>query len=133
MRSRRAPADLPDPHLSAADTDDHAAILAVAPSEHATQDSPAGAPSAATHALAVAAPSDPHTGCASAGCAEHTAIHACVFVLAALVAFSTLVLLYRLGDTVETARRVSRTWRGRRTRPPLWTVLTFSQLAILRI
>ncbi|MFI1238019.1 hypothetical protein [Nocardia salmonicida] len=114
----------PDPQLSAAPTDEHAMILAT---EHA-----AALPEASP-TLPVAAPSDPHTGCGAAGCDEHAAVHACVFVLAALAIALTLVLLYRLGDTSEATRHPSRAWRGRRTRPPPWTVLTLSQLAILRI
>ncbi len=113
----------PDHHLSAAPTDEHATILAT---EHAAL--PEASPM-----LPVVAPSDPHTGCGAAGCHEHAAVHACVFVLAALAIALTLVLLYRLGDASEATRHPSRAWRGRRTRPPPWTVLTLSQLAILRI
>ncbi|WP_194826639.1 hypothetical protein [Nocardia sp. XZ_19_231] len=114
----------PDHQLSASPTDEHAAILAT---EHAV------ALPEASPTLPVAAPSDPHTGCGAAGCDEHAAVHACVFVLAALAIALTLVLLYRLGDASEATRHPSRAWRGRRTRPPPWTVLTLSQLAILRI
>ncbi|MFD3702890.1 DUF6153 family protein [Nocardia sp. NPDC058658] len=108
------PADHFDPAPSA--TDHHAT------GDHSAQVSPA-----------FAAPADPHTGCGSAGCDEHSAVHGCVFILAALAIALTLVLLYRLGDTAETARRTPRIWRGSRARPPPWTVLTLSQLAILRI
>ncbi|MEU4323539.1 hypothetical protein AB0F85_11785 [Nocardia fluminea] len=113
-----------------AGTDEHAADHATG---HSAPDTSvlAGAPSPAT--LPVAAPADPHTGCGAAGCDEHAAVHACVFVLAALAIALTLVLLYRLSDTSEAARHSSRAWRGRRERPPPWTVLTLSQLAILRI
>ncbi|MGC4990020.1 hypothetical protein [Nocardia salmonicida] len=114
----------PPDHRSEAPTDEHATILAT---EHA-----AALPEASP-TLPVAAPSDPHTGCGAAGCDEHAAVHACVFVLAALAIALTLVLLYRLGDTSEATRHPSMSWRGRRTRPPPWTVLTLSQLAILRI
>ncbi|MFE9785229.1 hypothetical protein ACFYO7_07610 [Nocardia salmonicida] len=114
----------PDPQVSAAPTDEHAAILVTEHAAALAEESPT---------LPVAAPSDPHPDCGAAGCDEHAAVHACVFVLAALAVALTLVLLYRLGDTVEAARRPSRAWRGRRTRPPPWTVLTLSQLAILRI
>ncbi|MEV6660521.1 hypothetical protein [Nocardia fluminea] len=112
-------------------TDEHAADHAT---EHSAPDTAvlAGAPSTAA-TLPVAAPADPHTGCGAAGCDEHAAVHACVFVLAALAIALTLVLLYRLSDTAEAARHSSRAWRGRRERPPPWTVLTLSQLAILRI
>ncbi|MEV0852875.1 hypothetical protein [Nocardia fluminea] len=114
-----------------AGTDEHTADHAT---EHSAPDSPvlAGAPPAAA-TLPVAAPADPHTGCGAAGCEEHAAVHGCVFVLAALAIALTLVLLYRLSDTAEAARHPSRAWRGRRERPPPWTVLTLSQLAILRI
>ncbi|MFJ2664605.1 hypothetical protein ACIO14_09660 [Nocardia fluminea] len=118
-----------DPRLTG--TDAHAADHAT---EHSAPDTSvlAGAPSTSA-TLSVAAPADPHTGCGAAGCDEHAAVHACVFVLAALAIALTLVLLYRLSDTAEAARHSSRAWRGRRERPPPWTVLTLSQLAILRI
>ncbi|PKV79759.1 hypothetical protein ATK86_4172 [Nocardia fluminea] len=114
-----------------AGTNEHSADHAT---EHSTPDSPvlAGAPPAAV-TLPAAAPADPHTGCGATGCEEHAAVHGCVFVLAALAIALTLVLLYRLGDTAEAARHTSTAWRGRRERPPPWTVLTLSQLAILRI
>lgn len=121
--------DHSDPRLSATPPDEHAAILA---SEHSAQDT-AAVVSEVAATLAVATPSDPNTGCGAAGCDEHAAVHACVFVLAALAIALTLVLLYRLGDTAEADRHATRTWRGRRERPPPWTVLTLSQLAILRI
>ncbi|MFF2084687.1 hypothetical protein ACFVVM_12975 [Nocardia sp. NPDC058176] len=73
------------------------------------------------------------TGCGAPGCSEHAAVHACVFILAAFAIALSLVLLYRLGDTSAEARSVSKISRGRRRRPPPWTVLTLSQLAILRI
>ncbi|WP_446225727.1 hypothetical protein ACTWPB_12035 [Nocardia sp. IBHARD005] len=129
-----APSDHSDPRVSAAPTGDHAAVLAPAPADHSALDigvPTEPAPIDSTHPIA--APSDPNTGCGAAGCDEHTAVHACVFVLAALAIALTLVLLYRLGDTAEAARRTPRIWRGRRMRPPPWTVLTLSQLAILRI
>lgn len=126
-----APSDHENPRLSAAPTDEHAAVLAPDHSTPGTVVLAEAAPFDSTRPIA--APSDPHTGCGAAGCDEHTAVHACVFVLAALAIALTLVLLYRLGDTVEAARRTPRIWRGRRMRPPPWTVLTLSQLAILRI
>ncbi|MFC6014076.1 DUF6153 family protein [Nocardia lasii] len=87
-----------------------------------------------THTAVVepAAPAD-HTDCGDSGCGDHAAVHPCVFVLVALAIAGTLVLLYRLADTAAAARRGRRIWRGRRERPPPWTVLTLSQLAILRI
>ncbi|MFD6399380.1 DUF6153 family protein [Nocardia sp. NPDC060249] len=112
-------------HADSGSADGHPAF------DHSTQVL-AGAPSTDS-TLPVATPADPHTGCGAAGCDEHAAVHACVFVLTALAVALTLVLLYRLGDTAETARHPSRAWRGRRERPPPWTVLTLSQLAILRI
>ncbi|MDO3648163.1 DUF6153 family protein [Nocardia mangyaensis] len=72
-------------------------------------------------------------GCGAPGCSEHTAVHACVFILAAFAIALSLVLLYRLGDGSAEARSVSKISRGRRRPPPPWTVLTLSQLAILRI
>lgn len=125
-----APPDHSDPP-AATPVDEHVTVPAIA---HPARDTPALAGAPFTDStLLIAAPDDPHTGCGAAGCDEHTAIHACVFVLAALAIALTLVLLYRLGDTVEAARRPTRAWRGRRERPPPWTVLTLSQLAILRI
>ncbi|MGW6623089.1 DUF6153 family protein [Nocardia sp. NPDC055002] len=123
--------DHSDPRPAAAPTGEHAGVLAI---DHSGQDISvlAGAPSTDSTVL-IAAPADPHTGCGAAGCDEHAAVHACVFVLAALAIALTLVLLYRLGDTSEAARQPSTAWRGRRERPPPWTVLTLSQLAILRI
>ncbi|MFE5478555.1 DUF6153 family protein [Nocardia sp. NPDC056541] len=120
--------DHSDPRSAAAPPDQHAVFPAI---DHSTQDL-AEVPSTGS-TLSIAAPADPHTGCGAAGCDEHSAVHACVFVLAALAIALTLVLLYRLGDTSEAARQPSRAWRGRRERPPPWTVLTLSQLAILRI
>lgn len=73
------------------------------------------------------------TGCGAPGCSEHAAVHACVFILAAFAIALSLVLLYRLGDTSAEARSASKISRGRHRRPPPWTVLTLSQLAILRI
>lgn len=90
----------------------------------------AASPAAATMPLA---PDQRDTGCGAAGCDEHSAVHSCVFVLVALVLAATLVLLYRLTDVEAAAARAVRTWRGRRERPPPWTVLTLAQLAILRI
>ncbi|MEU3014742.1 hypothetical protein [Nocardia asteroides] len=90
----------------------------------------AASPAAATTPLA---PDQRDTGCGAAGCDEHSAVHSCVFVLVALVLAATLVLLYRLTDVEAAAGRAVRTWRGRRERPPPWTVLTLAQLAILRI
>ncbi|MEV0331772.1 hypothetical protein [Nocardia sp. NPDC050717] len=79
---------------------------------------------------------DPHAGagCGAAGCDEHAAVHSCVFVLVALAAAMALVLLYRLTDDLAAiVAAAARPWRGRRERPPPWTVLSLAQLAILRI
>ncbi|MFE6919677.1 DUF6153 family protein [Nocardia sp. NPDC057663] len=90
-----------------------------------------------TIVLAAAPAEDRHgadTGCGAAGCGEHAAVHSCVFVLAALAFALTLVLLYRLTNDIATTGHASaRPWRGRRERPPPWTVLSLAQLAILRI
>ncbi|MFB7876167.1 DUF6153 family protein [Nocardia sp. NPDC056064] len=80
-----------------------------------------------------ATPAPVDTDCGAAGCTEHAGIHGCVFVLAALAAALTLILLYRLGDGAAIVRSAQLIWRGRRERSPPWTVLTLSQLAILRI
>ncbi|MFE1592634.1 hypothetical protein [Nocardia sp. NPDC058705] len=130
----------PVTHLDRAhpiDTAHHPDAMAVeAAPTHTTEHFPtliAETPPDSTLTLPIAAPADPHTGCGAAGCDEHTAVHGCVFILAALAIALTLVLLYRLGDAAEAARRTPRIWRGSRARPPPWTVLTLSQLAILRI
>ncbi|MEV0059297.1 hypothetical protein [Nocardia sp. NPDC050718] len=74
------------------------------------------------------------SGCGASGCDERAGIHGCVFVLAALAAALTLVLLYRLSDDgTAGGTTATRPWRGRRERPPPWTVLSLAQLAILRI
>lgn len=108
----------------------------------AVRDVPTGGPihfSAPTTdiVLAAAPAEDEHgtdTGCGAAGCGEHAAVHSCVFVLAALAVALTLVLLYRLtNDTAAIGHATARPWRGRRERPPPWTVLSLAQLAILRI
>jgi hypothetical protein len=116
-------------HADSRSADEHPEVRTI---DHYHPSVLAGVPSADS-TVPIAAPTDPHTGCGAAGCGEHAAIHACVFVLAALAIALTLVLLYRLADTAEAARHPSRAWRGRRERPPPWTVLTLSQLAILRI
>ncbi|MFE7720154.1 hypothetical protein ACFU44_14060 [Nocardia rhizosphaerihabitans] len=109
----------------------------------AAHDAPAGGgpihfSDPATDIVLAAAPAeDKHgtdTGCGAAGCGEHAAVHSCVFVLAALAVALTLVLLYRLtNDTAAIGHATARPWRGRRERPPPWTVLSLAQLAILRI
>lgn len=108
----------------------------------AVRDVPTGGPihfadPATDIVLAVAPAEDKHgadTGCGAAGCGEHAAVHSCVFVLAALAVALTLVLLYRLtNDTAAIGHATARPWRGRRERPPPWTVLSLAQLAILRI
>ncbi|MFC4125674.1 DUF6153 family protein [Nocardia rhizosphaerae] len=72
--------------------------------------------------------------CGGSGNDEHAAVRPCVFVLVALTTALTLVLLYRLGaETAPNALAATRPWRGRRERPPPWTVLSLAQLAILRI
>ncbi len=101
-------------------------------------DSRLAAAAAGSDATHIARPGDDKhamgSGCGASGCDERAGIHGCVFVLAALAAALTLVLLYRLTDDDSTGGgAAARPWRGRRERPPPWTVLTLSQLAILRI
>ncbi|MEU4600751.1 DUF6153 family protein [Nocardia sp. NPDC023988] len=72
-------------------------------------------------------------GCGSGGCTERAAVHGCVFILVALAIVLGWMLLTRLTEDADAIRRAGRTWRGRRERPPPWTVLSLSQLAILRI
>ncbi|MEV0686067.1 DUF6153 family protein [Nocardia sp. NPDC050378] len=76
---------------------------------------------------------EPDHGCGSDGCGQHAAVHGCVFVLVALSVLLGWMLLSRLTEDGDAIRRATRTWRGRRERPPPWTVLSLSQLAILRI
>ncbi|MGW4718650.1 hypothetical protein [Nocardia sp. NPDC004260] len=73
--------------------------------------------------------------CAGGGCdSEHSALHGCVFILAASIALAALVLLRRLAfDRPSGGAARPRHWRARRARPPPWTVLTLAELAILRI
>ncbi|MGW5374655.1 hypothetical protein ACWESM_04380 [Nocardia sp. NPDC003999] len=73
--------------------------------------------------------------CAGGGCdGEHSALHGCVFILAASIALAALVLLRRLAfDRPGGGAARPRHWRARRARPPPWTVLTLAELAILRI
>ncbi|MFE3543578.1 DUF6153 family protein [Nocardia sp. NPDC059177] len=103
----------------------HSAVFTTAHTEHT------GAHVTHTQDAATAPPVD--TDCGAGGCAEHAGIHGCVFVLAALLAALTLVLLYRLGDSAVLVRAALLVWRSTRERSPPWTVLTLSQLAILRI
>ncbi|UGT57699.1 hypothetical protein [Nocardia asteroides] len=133
------------PHAGRADTE--TMTLPVGPATGTTADdhaavapSSAAAPAAGLMPVAVpntSAPAeDPHagSGCGSAGCDEHAAVHSCVFVLVALAAAMALVLLYRLTDDLAAiVAAAARPWRGRRERPPPWTVLSLAQLAILRI
>ncbi len=106
----------------------HSAVFATAHAEHPT---PAHHSAEAVTDTAPTPPAD--TDCGAGGCTEHAGIHGCVFVLVALAAALTLTLLYRLGDGAATVRTALLIWRGRRERPPPWTVLSLSQLAILRI
>ncbi|MGK8522199.1 hypothetical protein ACRS6B_11875 [Nocardia asteroides] len=73
--------------------------------------------------------------CAGGGCdGAHGGLHGCVFILAALIALATLVLLHRVAaDRPGNGATRPRHWRPRRERPPPWTVLTLAELAILRI
>ncbi len=102
----------------------HSAVFTTAHAEH---------PAPAHHAVLTEDAPPVDTDCGAAGCAEHAGIHGCVFVLVALLAALTLTLLYRLGDGAALVRSALLIWRGRRERSPPWTVLTLSQLAILRI
>ncbi|PWV79646.1 hypothetical protein DFR69_102711 [Nocardia neocaledoniensis] len=120
----------PTPSATGTVVDDHAAVA------------PSSATASAVGMMPVATPNttapagDPHagSGCGSAGCDEHAAVHSCVFVLVALAAAMALVLLYRLTDDLAAiVAAAARPWRGRRERPPPWTVLSLAQLAILRI
>ncbi|NMN94767.1 DUF6153 family protein [Antrihabitans stalactiti] len=91
------------------------------------------------HSLAMAdvgatiSASDP---CLDDGCdTGHAMVHACVFVLSTVALMVVLTLLWWIG--IDRVRRVLPSKllfrSGRRGRAPPWTVLTLSELSILRI
>ncbi|MBY8854959.1 hypothetical protein K7711_00550 [Nocardia sp. CA2R105] len=71
-------------------------------------------------------------GCADC-CVLPGGVHACVFILTALVLLLGLALLGRVGDDADASARTVRGWAARRARPPPWTTLSLAELSILRI
>ncbi|QLY32653.1 DUF6153 family protein [Nocardia huaxiensis] len=84
---------------------------------------------------AMAATSPGHQAAPACGdCGAHAAVHACVFVLAALLLGVGLILLGWAGLRRDPPATVqARRLRRSRARPPPWTHLTLAELAILRI
>lgn len=81
-----------------------------------------------------AAPIHTDFGCDMAGCGAHAGLHGCVFILVAAGFVLALVLLYRVPATGPGPRRALPGFRrAPRERAPPWTVLSLSQLSILRI
>ncbi|WP_307719354.1 DUF6153 family protein [Nocardia mexicana] len=80
-------------------------------------------------------PARADTGANCEGCGgTHGGMHACVFVLAALVLALGLAVLAWVGfGGRDTGRQATSRQAFRRARPPPWTVLSLSELAILRI
>ncbi len=83
------------------------------------------------HAIAPAVQTSMSDAC---NCNGHSGFHACVFVMTALLAIAGLALLYWLGVTPQenVQARIRQALRRRQRAPP-WTVLTLSQLSLLRI
>lgn len=73
--------------------------------------------------------------CADGGCGgDHSGMHACVFVLAALLLGLGLALLAWIGlARGDTANPKVRMPRAAQARPPPWTVPSLAELSILRI
>jgi hypothetical protein len=72
-------------------------------------------------------------GCADGCCVMCGGMHACVFILTALVLILGLALLGRVGSDTDAAARLGRGWAIRHARPPPWTMPSLSELSILRI
>lgn len=72
-------------------------------------------------------------GCADGCCVMRGGMHACVFILTALVLILGLALLGRVGSDADAAARLGRGRVIRHARPPPWTMPSLSELSILRI
>ncbi|GAB2690300.1 hypothetical protein [Nocardia thraciensis] len=108
-------------------------ITAVDGATAAPRDSGPGDSAAAPPAEHAAAPSGAGADCEGCG-GVHGGMHACVFVLAALVLALGLAVLAWIGfGGRDAGQRAARPRAFRRARPPPWTVLSLSELAILRI
>lgn len=72
--------------------------------------------------------------CNDGDCGTHSGFHACVFVMTATCSLAGLALLYWVatGGAPLTIPELFRRLR-RRPRAPPWTVLSVSQLSILRV
>ena len=90
-------------------------------------------PAAMTALTAMMMPGDGmDPGCADC-CVLPGGVHACVFILTALVLLLGLALLGRVGDDADASARTVREWTARHARPPPWTTLSLAELSILRI
>jgi len=75
------------------------------------------------------------TPCDADSCGQqHTGLHACVFIMTALSVLAGLALLCWVGSNrvMLIAPQLRRRCRRRQRAPP-WTVLTLSELSILRV
>lgn len=86
-----------------------------------------------TAVVSAATGANEHQDCEGPGCDAHGGIHPCVFILSVFALVLGLVLLFRLpgnrpGGIVAKIRHPAR-----RERPPPWTILSLSELSILRI
>ncbi len=72
-------------------------------------------------------------GCANDCCVMRGGMHACVFILTALVLLLGLAFLGRVGDDAAVSTRTVRGWAARHARPPPWTTPSLAELSILRI
>ncbi|OQS17188.1 hypothetical protein B0T36_00825 [Nocardia donostiensis] len=93
---------------------------------------PIGSPHS-TAALPHSTSAEQGPDCDSGGCGAHGGIHLCVFILSVIALGLGLVLLFRLADNPLSAVAKARRLDRRQERPPPWTVLSLSELAILRI
>jgi hypothetical protein len=95
----------------------------------------AGMPAMAGHHAMVGHEKPADTPCDNDDCVpQHAGMHGCVFVMTAVSALGGLALLYWIGVArmtliVSHLRRRCR----RRERAPPWTVLSLSELSILRV
>lgn len=74
-----------------------------------------------------------HQDCDGTGCDAHGGIHPCVFILSVFALVLGLVLLFRLPGTRPGGIVAKIRYPARRERPPPWTILSLSELSILRI
>jgi Family of unknown function (DUF6153) len=116
------------------------ALLAGIVTMHAITVTPAHDPAPSTTTTAAHHAMDRHTHSADQSCQDnncgqhHTGLHACVFIMTAIPFVAGLALLCWVGITraTLTAPQLQRRCRRRQRAPP-WTVLSLSELSILRI